>query len=146
MSQVKLQKALCGAVSVYTVPPGYSADVMRSREYPRKTYLELQKREENNSIIEELVEVDYPITPDYVKSFVEETDYKKNPDNLLTNAGKTNLGDVTELQRLQSMDMIALQDEIKALQVKINELSTAQNQTAPTASVSVQAQSEVNNG
>lgn len=146
MSQVKLQKALCGAVSVYTVPPQYSAEVLRSREYPTKKYFELQKREENNSIIEELVEVDYPITPDYVKSFVEETDYKKNPDYLLSNAGKTNLGDVTELQRLQSMDMTTLQNEVKALQDKIYELSTAQKENQKEPASANGAGSEVDNG
>lgn len=48
----------------------------------------------------------YPITPQYVDSFIDSSDYHKDPVGALNNAvSRRNLGDLTDLQNVSSMDM-----------------------------------------
>lgn len=47
----------------------------------------------------------YPITPQYVNSFVDSSDYRRDPLNAIANSSvRTNLGDITEIQDVLSMD------------------------------------------
>lgn len=47
----------------------------------------------------------YPITPQYVNSFVDSSDYRRDPFNAVANAPvRNNLGDIAEVQRVASMD------------------------------------------
>lgn len=53
----------------------------------------------------ELVESDnpYPITPQYVKSFVDSADYHNDPFGSIVSP-RQNLGDITAMQKVSSMD------------------------------------------
>lgn len=47
----------------------------------------------------------YPITPQYVNSFVDSSDYRRDPVSAISNGvKKSNLGDLTEIQSVLSMD------------------------------------------
>lgn len=126
MSRTEFVSAVTGSVKVRTRIPKNAFQV--NRVYPKcETYFELQTKEAPNGLIQELVEVEYPITPESVKSFVEDTDYKKNPELLQANAGRKNLGDVTSMQDLQKMDMSAMRAEISALSAKLDEYEKTKN-------------------
>lgn len=86
---------------------------------PLSSYVSLDAVTVSDGI--KLVESDnpYPITPQYVDSFIESSDYR----NDLTNAFKSvpssrNLGDITDLQRASSMDTsqtIAYLEQLKSV-------------------------------
>lgn len=63
-------------------------------------------------------ENDYPITPDYVKSFADSSDYHKDLLSAVNNGvnGK-NLGDITEVQRVAAMDT----EQARALYMQLSE-------------------------
>lgn len=47
----------------------------------------------------------YPITPQYVNSFADSSDYRRDPVSAINNASKRiNLGDITQIQDVASMD------------------------------------------
>lgn len=51
-------------------------------------------------------EYPYPITPQYVNSFVDSSDYRKDPFSAINNGNnRVNLGDIRDLQDVASMDM-----------------------------------------
>lgn len=145
MTELTPVKALCGSCKIYVRRP--TPSVMLHANYAgNKTYFELQTIQKDNGIVQELVEVDYPITPSYVKSFVEDTDYKKNPELLTRNAGKQNLGDVTSIQELTSKDMSAMREQAQALADKLSKLESeklAQESAIPAGSQ--ESKSEVTN-
>lgn len=48
---------------------------------------------------------DYPITPEYVASFADSADYRKDPLNAISNSfPRHNLGDVSSIQHILSLD------------------------------------------
>lgn len=48
----------------------------------------------------------YPITPQYVKSFASSADYRKDPFAAIASSSpRTNLGDISSIQEVSSMDM-----------------------------------------
>lgn len=50
-------------------------------------------------------EHDYPITPEYVNSFAESADYRRDPISAIANGGsRKNLGDITDMQNVSAMD------------------------------------------
>ena len=72
-----------------------------------KKYFELRRNVVSDGIKEELVAVDYPITPDYVKSFSDSADYKKDIAGAVAQSAqntRSNLGDITALQDVLSKD------------------------------------------
>lgn len=81
-------------------------------------YLELRQIQTANGVVEEYIEVDYPITPDYVKSFANSTDYRNDIERALNEPARgVNMGDMTDLQDIVNMDMTAVKD----LQAKLAE-------------------------
>lgn len=60
----------------------------------------------------------YHITPQYVSSFADSSDYRKDPISAINNGVKrTNLGDITDIQRVSAMDASsarALYEQLKA--------------------------------
>lgn len=75
--------------------------------------------------------VPYPITPDYVDSFVDSSDYRKDPAAAVLNSvKKPNLGDITSFQDVSSMDTASAQALYKQLQARFSSVSVA----APVAS------------
>lgn len=70
-----------------------------------KKYSVLEKKQLPNGYIEEVVEKDYPITPESVKSYADSADYRNDPMQAIANAPKrVNLGDVTEVQKFIESD------------------------------------------
>lgn len=76
----------------------------------------------------------YPITPQYVNSFVDSADYHKDPVNAIaTGKGGVNLGDMTELQKVSSMDMESARALYEQLSKKFASVSqpSQPSQSAP---------------
>lgn len=59
----------------------------------------------------------YPITPDYVASFADSSDYRRDPANSVVSGVKgKNIGDCTDFQKIMNMDssdMYALYNQLK---------------------------------
>lgn len=70
----------------------------------------------------------YHITPQYVTSFVESSDYRKDPLNAIANGVKrVNLGDISDVQRVASLDSSearALYERLKARFESVSEPKT----------------------
>lgn len=74
-----------------------------------KKYFELEKKVTPYGETESVVEKDYPITQDYVASYVSGVDYKRDLETALSAPKKgAGLGDVTSIQELMSMDTAAV--------------------------------------
>lgn len=76
-------------------------------EYGAPQYYELQQKPLENGIgiQETLVAVDYPISPESVKSQAAGCDYKIDPNAAIARSGsRKNLGDITSMQELLQMD------------------------------------------
>lgn len=85
----------------------------------------------------------YPITVDYVNSFVESSDYRVDPLNAISNGvHKQNLGDVGLFQQVASMDMEQASALYKQLQAKFSQAQSAQPVSEP---VPQPIQEEINN-
>lgn len=95
-----------------------------------KTYYELKEViQADGSRIEKLVEVDYPISAESVKSYVESTDYKRNLEQAFNAPPKgRNLGDVVDMQKLLSMDKQQILEVYNQLGERIKAVS-AKNST-----------------
>lgn len=70
-----------------------------------KSYFSLEKKTLNNGFVQELEKIDYPITSDSVTSYMDSSDYKRDPFGAVANAPKrVNLGDITEVQQFIEND------------------------------------------
>lgn len=98
-------------------------------------YYELRRELVQDGIKEELVFVDYPITPEYVKSFGDSADYKKDIAGAIAESAqnvRANLGDVSALQAVLSNDSESarkLRNDIKQAILNIEKAQKAQQQT-----------------
>lgn len=102
---------------------------LRTKYLPKK-YIELRQKVVSNGIVEEIVEVDYPVTPESVKSFSESTDFKRDLNgNLKT--GRANLGDCTDLQSILNMDSENARRAYSRLQDTINAVNNSANPVDP---------------
>lgn len=85
---------------------------------PRKEYIELERqtRAVNVDGVQAKAAVDVPvtrpyeITPEYVASFVDSIDYKRNPDIRAQKGRGQGLGDVTHAQSLSDVDSMKIND------------------------------------
>lgn len=88
----------------------------RKSKEAHRVYFELQETETDDGISLKLEAVDYPITPDYVQSFVDSTNYKRDPAGAVASAPRRqNLGDITEMQRAKEMDSAAIREVYKKI-------------------------------
>lgn len=88
-------------------------------DYADKTYTSVDEVVSSNGI--KLVEnqVPYHITPQYVNSFVDSSDYRRDPVNAVLNAPKRqNLGDISGIQDICGFDFISAQKLYQALKTK----------------------------
>ncbi|QXN75103.1 hypothetical protein [Microvirus mar26] len=77
---------------------------------------------------------DYPITPQYVNSFVDSVDYRRDPQGAILNATpRKNLGDIRSLQDIMKMDNSSLRDLYDQLSARF---SAAQSSATSDSSVS----------
>lgn len=90
--------------------------------YEDKTYFELQRKTVDNGIREELVEVPYSITPQSVKSQAPFADYHSDVAGAIARGEKKqNLGDVSAIQKVMSMDSVEAQAYYQALKKRFEE-------------------------
>ncbi|WGL31161.1 hypothetical protein [Dipodfec virus UOA04_Rod_754] len=92
---------------------------------------------------------DYPITPEYVDSFVDCADYRRDPASAVANAPtRQNLGDIVDLQKASKMSLSDAAVLLNQLQKKFASVS-AKKETSVSAkketSVSVEKSEKVDN-
>lgn len=72
---------------------------------PQKKYFELQRDTVSNGIVENLVELEYPITEDEVNSHLQSADYRNDVVSAMNQSARgSNLGDVTAYQEFIRRD------------------------------------------
>lgn len=91
-----------------------------------KKYKSLEEIKLPNGRVYELVEKDYPITPESVTSYADGADYRLDPQRAIENAPKrVNLGDVGEVQefiKANPMEAVRLYRDIGAkLEAYVNQ-------------------------
>lgn len=115
--QIELKK-----VKVNTLAQNcYTRDVVnvsaKAVQQPKK-YSSLEEIKLPNGLVYELVEKDYPITPESVTSYADGADYRLDPQRAIENAPKrVNLGDVGEVQefiKTNPMEAVRLYRDIGA--------------------------------
>ena len=83
-----------------------------------KKYRTLVTRYEGNTIIEEEIDQDYHITPEYVASFADSADYHNDVNGAIAKSKpRKNLGDIRDMQEVSRMDS----DELNALAQRLKE-------------------------
>ena len=96
------------------------------------TYLSIDEKPTHNGLVHEVSEYPYEITPSYVNSFADSSDYRKDPLNAIANGiQRSNLGDVSDLQKVLSMDesqQLALLSQLKAKFAQASAQAPAQPQ------------------
>lgn len=100
------------------------SEVDKKTTYPLTHYTELQERVVSNGIVQEAVSVDYPITPDYVNSFEESTDFKKDFAGC-QRPGRRSLGDITAIQAAFEDDVSTIREKMKNLKIHAAKIDQA---------------------
>lgn len=111
----------------------------------KKTYTSLDEVTDVTGVKLVQTENDYPITPEYVDSFSESSDYRNDVVGAISSAPKRrNLGDITEFQNVASMDMESARALYKQLQDKFAKAQAqSQQQPQPSAPAPDSSKSEV---
>ena len=90
------------------------------------SYYELQEKQFPNGFCYELVECDYPITKESVKSYESSTNYKTDLDGALR-TNKKNLGDITQVQQLMQDDARKFFETYNRVAAQLAEYQASQN-------------------
>lgn len=105
-------------------------------------FCSIDEKVDDKGVHIEINEYPYPITPDYVNSFVDSSDYRLDPFNAIVNSSKrNNLGDIRAAQEIASMDSEQARSLYKQLSEKFSVSSAAS--AAPAAPAAPAASSEV---
>ena len=101
-------------------------------------YDELKEVRDADGVHYQTVKEDYPITAEYVNSFADAANYKKDIVSAISSPSKKNLGDISSLQEVlqkDNSDIIKELDELKAkliaAQDKDKELTKAEPEKEP---------------
>lgn len=94
----KKQVRVCGLRQNCFVLEGRSAPSIVPA--PKIThYFSLAKKELENGYVQEIEKVDYPITSESVSSYIDSSDYRRDPMQAIASAPKrVNLGDISQVQ------------------------------------------------
>lgn len=84
-----------------------------------KKYFDIQTLPVENGYVEKLVEIENPITPEYVNSFADLANYKKNLSAAISGNSKGSYGDFTSLQDFASLDSSEQLTRIKESKEKL---------------------------
>ena len=91
--------------------------VVKKSEYAVRHFASLVEVSDSVGVHYDLRDFDYPITPESVKSYVDSTDYKKDPAAAIAAGSRgVNLGDITELQRVTNSDVSAVRLTLERIQ------------------------------
>lgn len=108
-----------------------------------KKFYSLDEKPSDNGFSYELNEYPYPITPQYVNSFIDSSDYRKDPANAISNGSKhVNLGDIRSIQDLSKLDTSVQRSLYESLKSKFSSQSV-QTPSVQTPSVHDTNSSEV---
>ena len=123
---------------VLPVVPPYD----RRTEYHPKSYKVYAKvRDEHNQRVGKVVEREYPVTPEAVKSFRDIADYHTDPAAAVASApSRKNLGDIRDMQSIAKMDdtqLNAMAERFASARVEIERIR------AERANASVEQSEEV---
>lgn len=89
------------------------------------TYLSVDEHTDSTGLRINYNEYPYPITPQYVNSFVDSSDYHRDPTNAVANGVKrVNLNDVSSIQSLSKLDSSAQRALYEQLRSKFSSLKT----------------------
>lgn len=90
------------------------------------SYYSLDEIQEDDGIKFKKNLYDYPITPDYVKSFADSSDYRRDPANAVANGvNKVNIPDCASIQKIMNMDSVSLSALYSQLQSKFSSASAS---------------------
>lgn len=107
----------------------HSSDPERSSTH----FTSLDEVSTPNGVEIKITENEYPITPQYVNSFVDSADYRRDPLGAIANAPqRRNLGDVREIQDVSQMDtseLLALYNQLQARFGEAQKVSTTSTAT-----------------
>lgn len=96
------------------------------------TYISLDEVTTSSGIALRETVKDYEITPDYVQSFVDSSDYRLDPVNAVANGhSRSNLGDISSVQEVASLDT----ERARALYQQLSKLFS-NSAAAPAAAAS----------
>lgn len=85
--------------------PEFCESSVKKYDYTPRKYTVVRQIREGSVLREEEVEFDYPITPEYVTSFVEGADYHYDVLGALSRSvPRQNLGDIRDMQKVGKMD------------------------------------------
>lgn len=74
--------------------------------------------------------VNYPITPQYVNSFVDSSDYRKDPFSSVVQSSKgSNLGDIRDIQNISSMDSSQARELFNQLKARFSQSENSVSQS-----------------
>lgn len=91
--------------------------VVHKTEYKPRKFSSLVELPDTLGVRYELKEFDYPVTPESVKSYVDSTDYKRDPAAAIAAGSRgINLGDMTTLQRITNSDVSTVRLTLEKLQ------------------------------
>ena len=91
--------------------------VVKRSEYAARRFPSLVEVPDSIGVHYDLRDFDYPITPESVKSYVDSTDYKRDPAAAIAAGSRgVNLGDLTELQRVTGCDVSAVRLTLERIQ------------------------------
>lgn len=116
--RIKLTTNLINA-EIYANSPQLVSGVKGNRT-PSK-YREVVEVRDDNGMHFETVERDYPITADYVNSFADAANYKKDISSALNAPKKTNLGDISSVQEILQSDSRDILQQIDDLKKRVLE-------------------------
>lgn len=112
-----MKKVHCNIISQDCYIRDVTPKLVHKTEYKPRKFSSLVEVPDTLGIRYELKEFDYPVTPESVKSYVDSTDYKRDPSAAVgLPARGVNLGDMTTLQRVTNCDLSAVRSVLERLQ------------------------------
>lgn len=94
------------------------------------SFLSCDEVVEDDGVKVKFTEHDYPITPEYVDSFVDSSDYRNDPiGSIAAGQNRRNLGDVSQMQSVGQMDM----SQARELYNKLREVFSKTFDTPPSS-------------
>lgn len=112
-------------VSAYSYCPPIHDD----NKYRKKQYNVIVRTTSPEGVKEEMQYIDYPITPEYVKSFADSCNYKNDPlANLNLPSSRPPLGDITGLQNILQKDNSQILADVERLRALIGSQQRQQEQ------------------
>lgn len=119
----------------------------RTEYHPKKYQVAAPVRDEQGRKVVKVVERDYPITPETVKSYAESADYHTDPASAAAAAAanpRKSLGDIRDIQKVASMDSAQFLDLARRMNAAAEEIQK-KAATAAAAKAVVEKEGGVNN-